>query len=171
VKKGIKIHPLFHGGLQEHGLRAGTENLAAIVGFAKALELVETEKEKEIKRLIELREYFIEQVQKKISKTVLYGHPTKRLPNNVSISFLDVEGESILLHLNEKGIYVSTGSACSSQKLEVSHVLKAIGLKPEVAHGTIRFSFGKRTTEEDVDYVLEVLPGIIKSLRKISALK
>lgn len=167
-KKGIRLEPLIHGGGQEFGLRSGTENVPGIVGFAKALELAQAEKEKENKRLTALRDYFVREVIKRIPKTFLNGHPTKRLPNNANISFLDIEGESILLYLNEAGIYVSTGSACSSHKLEISHVLDAIGLKHDAAHGSIRFTLGKKTTKQDLDYVLKVLPGIIGSLRKLS---
>ncbi|MEK6846356.1 MAG: aminotransferase class V-fold PLP-dependent enzyme, partial [Nanoarchaeota archaeon] len=117
------------------------------------------------------RKYLIHRVLKEIPKTFLNGHPTQRLPNNANLSFLDVEGESIMLYLNEYGIAVSTGSACSSQKLQISHVLKAIGLKHDAAHGSIRFTFGKRNTKADIDYVMRVLPEIISSLRKISPVK
>jgi len=165
-KKGIKINPLFHGGGQEFGLRSGTQNLPGIIGFTKALELIQ--KGNENKRLENLRDYFVKKVIETIPKTFLNGHPTKRLPNNINLAFLDVEGESILLYLNEKGIYVSTGSACSSEKLEISHVLDAIGLKHDAAHGSIRFSLGKRTTKQDLDYVIEQLKDIIESLRRIS---
>jgi cysteine desulfurase len=167
----VKLEPLIHGGGQEAGLRSGTENVAGIVGLATALELAQKEKDKENKRLVELREYLIKNTLKKIFKSFLNGHPTKRLPNNVNISFLDVEGESIMLYLNEYGVYVSTGSACSSQKLQISHVLNAIGLKHDAAHGSIRFTLGKKTTKSDIDYVLKVLPSIIDSLRKISPVK
>ena len=164
----VKIEQLMHGGSQEKGLRSGTENVPGIIGFAKALELMQNEKIKENERLIKLRDDFIKMVMKKIPRTFINGHPTERLPNNANISFLDIEGESIMLYLNEKEIYVSTGSACSSEKLEVSHVLDAIGLKHDAAHGSIRFTLGKMTTKEDLDYVLEVLPEIIESLRRIS---
>ncbi|MBT4651713.1 IscS subfamily cysteine desulfurase [Candidatus Woesearchaeota archaeon] len=168
VKKGVKLEPLIHGGGQENGLISGTENIPGIIGFAKALELGQQKREEENGRLVELRDRLVTGVLEKISKTFLNGHPTERLPNNANISFLDVEGESILLHLNEKEIYVSTGSACSSKELEISHVLNAIGLKADAAHGSIRFSLGKRTTKGDIDYVLKVLPGIIESLRRLS---
>ncbi len=167
-RAGIKMHPLIQGGGQEFGLRSGTENVPAIVGFAKALELAQKEKEAENKRLSGLRDYFVKEVLKKIPKTFLNGHPTKRLANNVNISFLDVEGESVLLYLDQKGIMVSTGSACSSEKLEISHVLDAIGLKHDAAHGSIRFTLGKKTTKEELDYTVKELIPIIKSLRKIS---
>lgn len=171
VKKGVKIEPLLHGGGQEFGLRSGTENVPGIVGFAKALELVQKNKEKENKRLIKLRDYLIRNILKKIPKTILNGHLTERLPNNVNVSFLDIEGEAIVLHLNEYGIYASTGSACTSKSLEPSHVITAIGLPYEASHGSIRFSLGKETEMEDIKYVLKVLPGIVKSLRKISPVK
>ena len=163
-KKNIRLQPLMHGGGQEFGLRSGTENLTAIVGFAKALELAQ----KEDNKIEKLRDYFIEKVLKEIPKTFLNGHKKERLPNNANISFLDVEGESILLYLDHKGILVSTGSACSSEKLEVSHVLDAIGLKHDAAHGSIRFSLGKSTTKEELDYVVKELKGIIQSLRMLS---
>jgi cysteine desulfurase len=169
-KKSLKLEPIIHGGGQEFGLRSGTENVSGIVGLAKALEIADAEKNAENKRLINLRDYFIKQAMKSVPKTFLNGHPTERLPNNANISFLDVEGESILLYLNELGIYVSTGSACSSHKLEISHVLDAIGLKHDAAHGSIRFTLGKRTTKKDLDYVVKVLPEIISSLRKLSPL-
>jgi cysteine desulfurase len=167
-KKEVKLQPLIHGGGQEQGLKSGTENVSGIIGFAKALELIQKNKDQENELLIELRNNFIETVLKEIPKSFLNGHKTKRLANNANISFLDIEGESILLHLNEKGIYVSTGSACSSNKLEVSHVLDALGLKHDAAHGSIRFTFGKSTTKKDLDYVVKELKIIIDSLRKLS---
>jgi cysteine desulfurase len=167
----LKIEPLIHGGGQEFGLRSGTENVPGIVGLAKALELAQKERFKESKRLIELRDYLIKEVIEKIPKSFLNGHPIDRLPNNANLSFLEVEGESILLYLNEYGIYVSTGSACSSHKLEISHVLKATGLNHDAAHGSMRFTLGKKTKKEDLDYLLKVLPGIIGSLRRISPVK
>ncbi|HLD73031.1 MAG TPA: cysteine desulfurase NifS [Candidatus Nanoarchaeia archaeon] len=167
-RAGVKMYPLMQGGGQEFGLRSGTENVPAMVGFAKALELAQKEKEAENKRLSNLRDYFIKEVLRKIPKTFLNGHSTKRLANNANISFLDVEGESILLYLDQKGIMVSTGSACSSEILEISHVLDAIGLKHDAAHGSIRFTLGKKTTKEELDYTVKELIPIIKSLRQIS---
>ena len=167
-KKDIQLEPLIHGGGQEFSLRSGTENLTNIVGFAKALELAQKENKQENQKLIKLRDYFITKVQKEIPRTFLNGHKTKRLPNNANISFLNVEGESILLYLDHKGILVSTGSACSSEKLEISHVLDAIGLKHDAAHGSIRFSLGKSTTKKELDYVVKELKEIISSLRRIS---
>ncbi|PIZ51522.1 cysteine desulfurase NifS [Candidatus Woesearchaeota archaeon CG_4_10_14_0_2_um_filter_33_13] len=167
----VKLEPLIHGGGQEFGLRSGTENVPGIIGFTKALELSQTEKEIENIRLIKLRDYLIKELLEKIPKSFLNGHKTKRLPNNVNISFLDVEGESILLYLDQKGVEISTGSACSSQKLEVSHVLDAIGLIHDAAHGSIRFTLGHRTTKEDLDYTVMVLKEIIENLRRISPIK
>ena len=164
----LKLEPLIHGGGQEAGMRSGTENVPGMIGFATALELAQKERIKESKRLIQLRDYFIKRVLKEIPDTFLNGHPEKRLPNNINISFLNVEGESVLLYLNEKGICVSTGSACSSQKLEISHVLKAIGLRHEAAHGSIRFTMGKKTTKTGLDYVIKVLPEVILPLRRLS---
>jgi cysteine desulfurase len=168
VRKGTRIKPLMFGGGQEFGLRSGTENLPGIVGFTKALELAQESREKEAARLIKLRDKLVNEIIKIVPDTVLNGHPTERLPNNVNISFLNVEGESLLLHLNEQGICASSGSACTSKDLEPSHVLVAMGLPYELAHGSIRFTLGKRTTEEDVDLVISVLPEIVKTLRIIS---
>lgn len=170
VKNGTSIKPLMYGGAQEFGLRPGTENVPGIIGFAKALEIMQNSKE-ENKRLTGLRDKMINFVLEKIPKVVLNGHPTKRLPNNVNISFLDIEGESILLHLDQAGIAASSGSACTSKSLEPSHVIVATQMPYEIAHGSIRFTLGRKTTEQEVDKVLEVLPGIIESLRKISPFK
>ena len=167
VKRGVKIDPIIHGGGQEKGLRGGTENVPAIVGFVKALELAQKEKDKENARLSELRDYLIKELLK-IKLTRLNGHATKRLANNANITFMNIEGESILLYLNEKGIFASTGSACSSHSLEPSHVLLAIGLPPEMAHGSIRFTLGKETSMEDVKFVIKTMPEIVEKLRKIS---
>lgn len=168
-KKDILIEPLIHGGGQEYDLRSGTENVPGIVGFAAALEKVQEKKNEETERLLELRSYF-EKGLLKISKTRLNGHPEKRLANNVNISFMDIEGEAMLLYLNEKGICASTGSACASKSLDPSHVLLAIGLAYEASHGSIRFSMGKDTKKEDIEYVIEVMPEIVETLRKISPL-
>ncbi len=169
--KEVKLEPLMHGGGQEFGLRSGTENVPGIVGFAKALELAQSSKEKENARLIKLRDYLISSVLSKIEKSFLNGHPKKRLPNNINISFLDVEGESVLLYLDHQGIEVSTGSACSSQKLEISPTLNAIGLIHDAAHGSIRFSLGHQTTKKDIDYTVKALKEIIENLRRISPIK
>lgn len=168
VKTGIQLIPLIHGGGQERNIRSGTENVSAIMGFAKAFELAQAEKELEVKRLTKLRDKLVNGVLQSIPKTFLNGHPTQRLPNNANVSILDIEGEALTLYLNEYGIYTSTGSACTSQTLDPSHVVLATGLPYEAAHGSIRFTLGKETTEEDIDKVLEVLPGIVKTLRQIS---
>lgn len=176
LKKGITITPLLHGGGHENNLRSSTVNVPAIVGMGKAVEIclgrggIEGKGGVggETKRTIELRDKLINGILEKIPHTKLNGHPTKRLPNNVNISFAFVEGESLLLELNMAGIYVSTGSACSSRNLEPSHVLLAIGLRHEEAHGSLRFSLGRWTSEKEIDYVLQVLPGIVAKLRKIS---
>ena len=170
VRRGVRISPLFFGGGQEKGLNPGTENVPAIVGFAKALELAQKNREKESKRLLKLRDYFIDGIFKNVSGTVLNGSQEKRLPNNVNVSFSGVEGEAIILYLDAKGVACSTGSACSSDSLEVSHVIRALKRPYEYAHGSVRFTLGKRTKKEDIDYVLKVLPDIIKKLRSISAL-
>ncbi len=167
-KNNVKIEPLIHGGAHEGGMRAGTENIAGIIAFSKALELAEKEKKKESARLLKLREYMIKKIQKEIPNALLNGHAKKRLPNNVNISFEGVEGESILLRLNEKGIRVSTGSACSSQSLDPSHVLLGIGRPHGLAHGSIRFSLGHETTKAQIDYTVKELKRIINFLREIS---
>ncbi len=170
IKRGIKISPLSFGGGQEKGINPGTENVPAIVGLAKALELAQKEREKESARLSRLRDYFIKGILKSVPDTVLNGSAEKRLPNNVNISFLGVEGESIVLYLDARGIACSTGSACNSDNLEVSHVIRALGRPYEYAHGSVRFTLGKKTKKEDIDYVLKVLPEIIKKLRNMSAI-
>jgi cysteine desulfurase len=171
AKKGLTLEPLIHGGGQEKGLRGGTENVQGIVAFAKALEIAVEKKDSENDRLIKLRDKFINGAMERVPNVILNGHPSKRLPNNVNLSFLDVEGESILLYLDDKGVYASTGSACTSTSLDPSHVLVAMGIPFEIAHGSIRFTMGRETTEEDIDYVLEILPGIIENLRKVSPYK
>ncbi len=168
AKTGIQLVPIIHGGGQERNLRSGTENVPGIMGFAKAFELAQQEKNSEVPRLIKLRDNLIKGILDSIPKTFLNGHPTKRLPNNVNVSILDIEGEALILYLNEFNIYVSTGSACTSQTLDPSHVVIATGLPYEAAHGSIRFTLGKETKEEDIEKVLEVLPGIVKTLRQIS---
>ena len=168
IKKGTSIKPIVYGGGQEFGIRSGTENIPGIMGFVKALEIAHNDKNKEVKRLVELRDKFIKGLRDKIERVNLNGHPTKRLPNNVNVTFEDIEGEAILLHLNEQGVMASTGSACASHSLNVSHVLKAIGLPYELIHGSIRFTLGKRNDEKDVDHVLKIVPAIVAKLRAIS---
>jgi len=167
VRQGVKIEPFLHGGGQENGLRSSTINTTGIVGFAKAVEICEKEMEKEAQRLNNLRDKLIKEVLK-IKGSYLNGHSQKRLPNNANFRFDFIEGESLVLQLDFKGISVSTGSACSSDKLEPSHVLLAIGLRAHQAHGSLRVSLGRWTTKKDIDYLIKVLPGIIKQLRKIS---
>jgi cysteine desulfurase len=168
IRRGTKIDPLLHGGGQEFGKRSSTVNVASIVGFAKAAEICLLEMGKESKRLIKLRDKIIKTVLKNIPDSHLNGHPKKRLPNNVNVRFSFVEGESILFQLDALGIAVSTASACSSPKLEPSHVLMAMGLKHGEAHGSLRVTLGRWTTEKEIDYLLKVLPEIISKLRRIS---
>lgn len=169
IRKGTKIETLLHGGAQERKRRAGTENVPAIVGLGKAIELATAEIEESNKTLLELRERLIKNLLK-IPKTHLNGHPTQKLANNVNITFEYIEGESLLLLLNAKGIYASTGSACNSTSLEPSHVLMACGVPHEIVHGSLRLSLGRMNTLEDVDRVLEVLPEIVQKLRNMSPL-
>jgi cysteine desulfurase len=168
VKEGVKIEPLLHGGGQEGGLRSSTENVPAIVGFAKATEICFSLMDKEQERLTKLRDKIIDKLIKEVPNCYLNGHPTKRISNNINIRFSFIEGEAILFMLNSYGIAVSTASACSSPKLEPSHVLSAMGLKQEDAHGSIRISLGRMTKISEVNYLLKVLPEIVKKLRKIS---
>ena len=171
VREGTKIEPILHGGGQENGLRSSTVNVSAIVGFAEAVKIAKREMKKESRRLTKLRDKLIKRVLNKIPASRLNGHPQKRLANNANFWFEFVEGESVVIQLDLMGIAASTGSACSSAKLEPSHVLTAIGLKPQQAHGSLRLSLGRWTKESDINYLLEVLPEIIKKLRKISGLK
>ena len=171
IRQGVKIEPIFHGGGHEFGLRPSTVNLSAIVGFARAVEICQKEMKKENKRLVELKSKLIKDVLEKIPDSYLNGHPKKRLPNNINFWFSFIEGESIIMQLDSYGIAASTGSACSSSKLEPSHILLAIGLKPQEAHGSLRLSLGRWTKEKDIDYLLKVLPEAIKKLREISPFK
>lgn len=171
IKKGVRIKPLIYGGGQENNLRSGTENVPGIIGFAKAFEFAQEEREKENARLVGLRDYLTGRLLKEIPKTVLNGHPEKRLPNNINTSVLDIEGEAVVLYLDAKGIYISTGSACTSTTLDPSHVILALGQPYEYAHGSLRFTLGKRTTKEDLDYFMEVFPEIVEKLRRISPVR
>lgn len=171
VRSGVKISPILHGGGHESGLRSSTSNVPAIVGFTKAIEIYRKEQKTEAERLTKLRDKLISKVLKIIPNSHLNGHPQKRLYNNANFWFDFVEGESIVIQLDLLGIAASTGSACSSVKLEPSHVLLATGLKREQAHGSLRVSLGRFTKESDISYFLKVLPGIIKNLRKISPFK
>jgi len=165
VKKGIKLKPLLYGGGQEKNIRSGTENVPGIVGFKKALEL-----EYPSEKIKELRDYFISEIEKKVEDVVLNGSRDKRLCNNANISFKRIEGEAILMSLDMEGIYVSTGSACSSRYLKASRVLLAMGKDHETAHGSIRFTFSKENTKKEVNYTIEKIVEIVNRLRNISAL-
>lgn len=169
VKRGTKLDPLISGGGHERGLRSGTENVPGIVGFAAATELMKKEMAKEGERQTRLRDKIIKETLK-IPETRLNGHPTIRLPNNANFSFAYIEGESLILRLDDAGIMASTGSACSSPKLEPSHVLLATGLKHAMAHGSLRLSMGRSTTKEDIDFAIKTLPPIVEDLRRLSPL-
>jgi len=171
VREGTKIEPILHGGGQESSLRSSTVNVPAIVGFAEACKIAKREMKKETQRITRLRDKLIKGVLEKVPDSYLNGHSEKRLFNNANFSFSFVEGESIVIQLDLLGIAASTGSACSSAKLEPSHVLLAIGLKPQEAHGSLRLTLGRWTTEKEINYLLKVLPGIIKRLREISPFK
>jgi cysteine desulfurase len=170
VKKGAPLFPLIHGGHQEDGLRAGTYNNIGILGFGKAAEIAAGEVEEYGKKLSVLRDKLRSGLTEKIPHIKINGHPKDILPNTLNISFPGAEGESILLSMDMQGIEASTGSACASGSLEPSHVLLATGVGPELAHGSIRFSLGWGITEDDIDYIIEVLPPIIARLRAMSTL-
>jgi len=170
IRKGTRLHNLIHGGGQERRRRAGTENVPGIVGLGAAIQRATADIPGRAARLAALRDRLIREIPKTIPETRLNGHPTERLPNNVNIAFRYVEGESILLMLDHLGIAASTGSACTSATLEPSHVLLAMGLSHEEAHGSLRLTLGESNTDGDVDYLLEVLPGIIERLRSMSPL-
>lgn len=173
IRKGTPFLPLIWGGHQQDGIRSGTYNVAGIIGLAKAIELIADKKrnKQENKKLRELRDYLIREIKRKVDRIIINGDLIKRVPSNASIIFEGVEGESVLLMLSQKDIAVSTGSACSSGSLEPSHVLRAIGVKPELAHGSIRFSLGRFNTKQDIDILLKELPPIIRKLRNMSPLK
>lgn len=170
IKKGLKLKNFIHGGQQERGRRAGTENVPGIVGVAKACEIAMAEMEERMKKETELRDYLIERILKEIPYTRLNGHSKKRLPNNVNISFQFVEGESILIMLDMAGICASSGSACTSGSVDPSHVLLAIGLPHEIAHGSLRLTIGYENTKEEMDTVVDNLKRIITNLRNMSPL-
>ncbi|MCX7842492.1 MAG: cysteine desulfurase NifS [Clostridia bacterium] len=170
IRKGVKITSFLHGGAQERGRRASTENVAGIVGLGKAIEIACGNLEDKNRKLIAMRERTIEEIMKKIPFVKLNGHRTQRLPGNVNFSFEFIEGESLLLMLDMKGIAASSGSACTSGSLDPSHVLLAIGLPHEIAHGSLRLTFGEENTDEDIDYLMEVLPMIVQRLREMSPL-
>lgn len=168
IRRGVNIHPLLHGGGHEFGLRSSTSNVAAIVGFAKAVLLCQKEMRAEGARLMKLRDRLIQGILSSVPNTSLNGHPTLRLPNNVNLSFAFIEGEAMVTELDFAGIAVSTGSACASAKLEPSHVLRACRVKPELIHGSIRISLGRWTKSSDIDKVLLVFPSIVQRLRQVS---
>ena len=170
VRKGVRSSSFMHGGDQEKGRRASTHNVPGIAGFGKAIEIAKEEMAKEMGQLTTLRDDLIKGILTRIDDSFLNGHPELRLPNNVNVSIPYVEGEAMLMNLDMKGIACSTGSACSSSSLEPSHVLSAIGLPHELAHGSLRFTLGRSTTKDDIEYVLEVLPAIVEKLRAMSPL-
>ena len=170
IRKGVKIRSFIHGGAQERRRRAGTENVPGIVGFGKAVERAVSTMEVRTKKECELRDYLIERIEKEIPYCRLNGDRTKRLPNNVNFSFRFIEGESLLIMLDMKGICASSGSACTSGSLDPSHVLLAIGLPHEIAHGSLRMTLSEETTKEDLDYVVENLKEIVSNLRSMSPL-
>jgi len=170
IKKGVRIENLIHGGGQERRRRAGTENIAGIVGLGKAIEMVTADIPGHNAKIRSMRDRLIKGVLETIPNTRLNGHPEKRLPGNFNVSFEFIEGESMLLWLDDEGICASTGSACTSGSLEPSHVLLATGLPVEISHGSLRLTVGDANTEKDVDFVLEVLPKIVKKLRDMSPL-
>lgn len=170
IKLGTKMVPIIQGGGQEMGLRSGTENIPGIVGMGEAAELAQKDLKFESKRLTKMRDRLIKGVLDNIPFSFLNGHPTKRLPNNANLRFSYIEGESLILGLDMHGIQVSSGSACTSKTLQPSHVLTAIGLPHEEAHGSLVFTLGKQSQTEDMDYVLEILPDVVKRLRALSPL-
>jgi len=170
IRNGVRIENLIHGGGQERRRRAGTENIAGIVGCGKAIEMVTADIEGHNVRIRALRDRLLKGILEKIPHAYLNGHPTERLPGNINISFEFIEGESMLLWLDDEGICASTGSACTSGSLEPSHVLLATGLPVEISHGSLRLTLGDANTEGDVDTVLEVLPKVVARLREMSPL-
>lgn len=170
IRKGIKIKPLIHGGAQERNRRAGTENVPGIVGLGEAIRLACSELEDTSKKLVYLRDKLIKGILDEIPYARLNGHPVDRLPGNCNISFEFIEGESMLLLLDMKGVYASSGSACTSGSLDPSHVLLSIGLPHEKAHGSLRLTLGYYNTEEEVDYIIKELPPIVSRLREMSPL-
>ena len=170
VKKGTRILPLLDGGIQEGGRRAGTENVAGIAGLGQAAEMARLQMSSRIAQLTQVRDYLIKELPAKISHVVVTGHPQNRLPGHASFCIEFIEGESMLMLLNAKGVGVTSGSACTSRALQASHVLLAMGLPHEIAQGSLLFGLGIDNTKEDVDYVLEVLPSIVDRLRQMSPL-
>lgn len=170
IRKGVRVNNFIHGGHQESGKRAATENVPGIVGLGKAIELATNEMDVATPKLNALRDRLMKEIEEKIPYVRLNGHRTKRLPGHVNYSFQFIEGESLLLSLDMKGIYASSGSACTSGSLDPSHVLLAIGLKHEIAHGSLRLTLGRENTDEDIDYIMQELPVIVQKLRDMSPL-
>jgi cysteine desulfurase len=170
IRKGVKVTPIQHGGGHERKLRAGTENVPGIIGLGLAAEIAQQELPEKMERITKLRNKIINTVLKQIDHVQLNGHREKRLPGNANFSFEFVEGESLLLNLDLKGIAASSGSACTSGSLDPSHVLLAMGLTHEIAHGSLRLTLGRGNTEDEVDYFLEIIPEIIGRLRAMSPL-
>jgi len=170
VRTGVLLNPILIGGGQERGLRSGTEDVAGIVGMAKAAEIAKSKMEAESKRLAELRDYLIKAILEKIPRAHLNGHPKNRVPSNAHFRFDFIEGESLLLSLKDEGVSIATGSACSSKTLEPSHTLISIGLLHEEAHGSLVVTLGRYTTRADIDKLIQVLPAIVERLRKMSPL-
>ena len=171
IRKGTRIIPFMHGGGQERKKRAGTHNVPGIVGLGKAAEIAAARMEEEASHLVRLRDKLIKGILDRVEDVRLNGHPTERLPNNVNVCVEGAEGEAMLLSLDMEGICVSSGSACTSGTLNPSHVLLAMGIPPEIAHGSLRLTLGRSTTEAEIDFFLDVLPPIVERLRKMSPLK
>ena len=170
VKKGVQFQKFINGGHQERNKRAGTENVPGIVGLGKAIELAYQDLEEHNKKIKELRDYYVEQIEKRVPYIKVNGDREKRLPGNSNISFRFIEGEGLLLNLDLKGICASSGSACTSGSLDPSHVLLAIGLPHEIAHGSLRISIGKYNTKEEIDYTIDSIVEIVARLREMSPL-
>jgi cysteine desulfurase len=170
IKKGVRIEPLLHGGGHERGIRPGTENVPGVVGLGKACTIANQNLERDAQKLTTLRNRLIDGVLESNEESYLNGDRVKRLPNNANFRFTGIEGESLILHLDSKGIAASTGSACSSTKLEPSHVLTALGLKEVEAHGSLRISLGRENTEEDIDFAITAIKEVVERLRKMSPL-
>ena len=170
LRQGVRIEPIMYGGGHEKGIRPGTENIPGIVGLGKACSIAKENLQRDAQKLISLRDMLIDGVLAENEDSYLNGHRTKRLPNNANFRFTGIEGESLILHLDSKGIATSTGSACSSTKLEPSHVLMAIGLKEVEAHGSLRISLGHENTEEDIEYTITAIKEVVEKLRKMSPL-
>jgi cysteine desulfurase len=170
IKKGVRVEPIIHGGGHEKGIRPGTENVAGIVGLGKACQIAKENLVETAQYVTSIRDEIIEKVLDQVEKSYLNGHPTNRLPNNINFRFTGIEGESLVLHLDAKGIASSTGSACSSKNLEPSHVLMALGLKEVDAHGSLRLTLGKENKKEEIDYIVDSIKNAVETLRQLSPL-